>query len=114
MAQAVKRKSNPAFMVNDMKTLTLRVLLPTVLLVIAGSQLRIGGNALPIWISTLSLKNDFNPVTTLKLLIALELCLAVMLFFFGHRLVRLAQIERVAALLAPRLKLGHEVHVLHE
>ena len=78
-------------MVNDMKTLTLRILLPTMLLVIAGSQLQIGGNALPIWISTLSLKNDFNPVTALKFLIALELCLAVLLFFFGHKLSRLAQ-----------------------
>ena len=79
-------------MVNDMKIMTLRILLPTALLVIAGSQLQIGGNALPIWISTLSLKNDFNPITTLKLLIALELCLAVLLFFFGHKLVRLAQV----------------------
>ena len=78
-------------MVNDMKTLTLRILLPTLLLVIAASQLQIGGNALPIWISTLSLKNDFNPVTTLKFLIAVELCLSVLLFFFGHKLTRLAQ-----------------------
>ena len=82
-------------MVNDMKTLTLRILLPTALLVLAGSQLQIGGNALPIWISTLSLKNDFNPLTALRLLIALELCLAVLLFFFGHRLVRLAQVTLV-------------------
>ena len=79
-------------MVNDMKTVTLRILLPTVLVVLAGSQLQIGGNALPIWISTLSLKNDFDPVTTLKFLIAIELCFAVLLFFFGHRLLRLAQV----------------------
>ena len=78
-------------MVDDMKTLILRILLPTMLLVIAGSQLSIGGNALPIWISTLSLKNGSNPVVVLKFLIALELCLATIFIFFGHRLKWLAQ-----------------------
>ena len=74
-----------------MRNLTLRILCPVLLLVLAGSQLRIGGNALPIWLSTLSLKNDVDPMTTLKFLIAIELCLAMLLLFFGARLLRIAQ-----------------------
>jgi hypothetical protein len=78
-------------MVNDMKTPTLRFLLPTLLLFIAISQIRIGGNALPIWISTLSLKNDLNPSGVLKIMIAIELCLATIFYFYGPKVIRLAQ-----------------------
>ena len=74
-----------------MRNLTLRILCPVLLLVLAGSQLRIGGNALPIWLSSLSLKNDVDPITTLKFLIAIESCLAMLLLFFGTRLLRIAQ-----------------------
>ena len=74
-----------------MKTPILRILLPTLLLFIAISQIRIGGNALPIWISTLSLKNDVNPTGVLKAMIAIELCLATIFYFYGSKVRRLAQ-----------------------
>ncbi len=74
-----------------MKRLTLRILLPTTLLLLGFYQYRIGGNALPIWISTLAIKNDLDPVSVLKFLIGIELVLSTVLYAYGDRLVRLAQ-----------------------
>lgn len=85
-------------MVSKMKTLILRLLLPTTLLIVAFSQIQIGGNALPIWLSTISLKNDLNPIMILKFMIAIELCLSTLFYFFGQRLIRLAQASLVITL----------------
>ena len=59
------------------------VALPLVLLALAAWQLIVGGNALPIWLSAAGLKSGADPLFILRIVIALECVLALLLIFGG-------------------------------
>ncbi|MEE2681007.1 MAG: hypothetical protein VX641_01410 [Planctomycetota bacterium] len=61
-----------------------RILCPLLLLVLAASQLAIGGNALPTWLAVLLQKSDLDPLTWLRVLIMLEVSFALFILFLGR------------------------------
>ena len=61
-----------------------RILCPLLLLVLAISQIMIGGNALPTWLSVLAQKFDMNSMTLLRVLIMFESAFAVLIILLGR------------------------------
>lgn len=65
-------------------------LIPLFLAGLAVTQLMIGGNALPNWLATISIKMDQDPVLYLRLLVMLETVAALLCLTMGRRATTLA------------------------
>ena len=66
------------------RILASRILCPLLLLVLAASQLMVGGNALPTWLAVLLQKSDLDPLTWLRVLIMLETSFALFILLIGR------------------------------
>ena len=61
-----------------------RILCPLLLLILAISQIAIGGNALPTWMSVVVQKSEMDPLTWLRVLIMLEAGFALFILILGR------------------------------
>lgn len=68
------------------RTLISTVFLPLLLLALAGVQLAIGGNALPIWIASILQANEQDPQQWLRAMVIIECALALVFIFHGRRI----------------------------
>ena len=67
------------------RTIATSALVPLLMLGIALTQLAIGGNSLPSWLATLSIKFEFDDLILLRALIAIELAIALFCLTMGGR-----------------------------
>lgn len=74
------------------KTLIASLVVPALLLGLVAFQALTGGNALPAWISTISIRLDQDPLVYLRLIMMLELTLALLALVLGSRAVPVAWI----------------------
>lgn len=78
------------------RTLITAVLLPMLLGLLALFQLIVGGNALPLWIASISIRQEHDPLVYLRVLVAVELTLALVLVGLGRNGSPLAWIMLIA------------------
>lgn len=80
------------------RTLIVAFIIPMFLMLLAIAQLIVGGNALPIWITTIAQSQEHDALTYLRVLVTIEILLALVFAFVGRQLTWLAFI--VVALIA--------------
>lgn len=74
------------------RTLIAAVLVPAFLLALIVLQLSFGGNSLPNWISSITIRQEHDPMTYLRVIMIIELSCAMLCFILGRRAVPVAWI----------------------
>ena len=77
------------------RTLIASALVPVVLIALVVTQLTLGGNSLPSWISSISIRQEHDPMTYLKVIMIVELFLALLCMMLGRRSAPVAWVALV-------------------